>query len=104
MKLTKQERAAVVLLVCVFGLGIVAAVIAAGWVMTRVPVVKALGCWAALVFLAVQTERHLARWWSRKWIKTTFVCRRCGLNTTSEERYLEHTCVVRRERKGEGEL
>jgi hypothetical protein len=88
--LTKHERCAAVLLGCICGMGIVAAVIAAGWVGKHCPVTFWLavcsGCVGALSFFAMQWARDFKAWRRELWI-----CQYCGKLHPLEE-HIAHRC------------
>jgi hypothetical protein len=106
--ITKKEQAAAVLLGCLCGMGIVAAVIAAGWVGKHLPVTFWLAvCWFggwSLVFFAMLWMCEYRAWrrmrppdsrefraWRRRRMQERWCCLRCGeINTL--DKHLTHRC------------
>jgi hypothetical protein len=95
--ITKKEQAAAVLLGCISGMGIVAAVIAAGWVGKHYPVeFWAAVCWFggwSLVFFAMLWMCEY-RAWRRRPRPELWACTRCGKLYTlyTLDKLLAHRC------------
>jgi membrane protein implicated in regulation of membrane protease activity len=105
--LTKQEWCGLTLLGCVIGLAGAAITIAALWAMVYRPFWFWLVMIAAIVnlllgFLVGWVYEWRARRRTRR--KTIYGCLHCGQIFKTLHEYQVHRCVVRRERKMEGEL
>ena len=98
MKLTKQERAAMVLLVCLGGIGAVVVTLAGLWLWVNMPVdfwlAVCSGCVGALSFFAMR--------WKREWRacrrtrrQELYLCPYCEKLLTLND-YLAHRCQERR--------
>jgi hypothetical protein len=104
MSLTKKEQSAAVLLGCISGMGIVAAVIAVGWVGKHQPVTFWLavcsGCVGALSFFAMQWARDYKAW-RRERRQAMWICLRCGkLNPL--DKHLTHRCQALKTAEAKG--
>jgi len=108
--LTKKEWCGLTLLGCGIGLAGAAITNAALWAMVYRPVMfwtaVVAGAGTALVYMLALAVDDGVIWMSerRGRVRTTYICLTCGMSTPSKARYASHRCVVRRLRKGEGEL
>ena len=109
--LTKQQWCGLTLLGCVIGMACAAIAASALWSILYRPFWFWLVLVAALVnvllgFVVGWVYEFRAWWRTRREprIEPTYICLQCGYYAYSRAAIEEHRCVVRRERKGEGEL